>query len=72
MQGRYIFGDWSGKIFMLSRDETAWVRSRLALPGKSEISVNSFGEDEQGELYVLGQLNTGPTKPGMIMKMGFE
>ncbi len=72
MQGRYVFGDWSGKIFILSREELSWVRSRLEPSDKKEYNVNSFGEDEAGELYLLGQLNTGPSKPGVVMKMRFE
>jgi len=50
--GRYLFGDFcSGRIWSLSPTEAgAWVSVELL---KTDLSISSFGEDEEGELYVL-------------------
>jgi glucose/arabinose dehydrogenase len=51
MQGQYIFGDLSGKIWSLT--ETApntFTRTTLATPG---FAISSFGQDSAGELYVV-------------------
>ncbi|PYS03199.1 MAG: hypothetical protein DMG16_07010 [Acidobacteria bacterium] len=47
--GAYVYGDYcSGEIFMLE----AGVQSVLI---HTTLSITSFGEDESGELYVVGQ-----------------
>lgn len=50
--GSYIFGDFrSGTIWSLTeRPGGVWVRRTLL---RTALSIASFGEDEQGELYVL-------------------
>jgi uncharacterized protein (TIGR03437 family) len=46
--GQYLFGDYcSGEIFSLTQGAMALVKS-------SGLQVSSFGEDETGELYVVG------------------
>ncbi|MCY7410798.1 MAG: PQQ-dependent sugar dehydrogenase [Chitinophagales bacterium] len=75
MQGKYIFGDWKGKIFMLlkSAAENKWERRIFTIKNlKGELYINSFGEDENGELYVLGQESLGPKKAGKIFMIQFE
>jgi glucose/arabinose dehydrogenase len=75
MNGKYVFADWTGKFFMLSynQSENQWNRYLLTLKDFSgEFSVNSFGEDEHGELYVLGQSSIGPRKAGKIYQIVFE
>jgi hypothetical protein len=51
LQGTYLFGDFvSGKIWGLRRNGEAWSsRELLASPH----AISSFGEDEQGNLYVV-------------------
>lgn len=74
MKGKYIFGDWTGKFFMLSQHQTTgeWNRYTLTLKDFSgEFYINSFGEDESGELYVLGQSNVGPQKAGKVYRIIF-
>jgi len=74
MNGKYIFADWTGKFFMLSRNQATneWNRYQLALKDLSTVFyVNSFGEDENGELYVLGQSTVGPKKEGRIYQIEF-
>ena len=70
LQGRYVFGDWSqsfgspaGQLFVAtphaSKTETGtWPMDRLAV---LEHFILGFGEDSEGELYVLTTDNTGPT-----------
>ncbi|HWF03195.1 MAG TPA: PQQ-dependent sugar dehydrogenase [Candidatus Angelobacter sp.] len=51
MQGMYIFGDLSGKIWSLTEaPANTFTRSVLATPG---FNISSFGQDAAGELYVV-------------------
>ncbi len=51
MQGVYLFGDWvSGRIWGLRRAGDAWAHSLLLETGRN---VASFGEDAQGELWIV-------------------
>ena len=51
MQGMYIFGDLSGKIWSLTEaPANTFTRSLLATPG---FNISSFGQDDAGELYVM-------------------
>lgn len=50
--GRYIFGDYcSGRIWTLT--ENAPDRWTMALLLSTELSTSSFGEDQDGELYIV-------------------
>jgi len=63
LQGKYLFADWKGKLFYLTKNGTKWTKENLIVsPFKSNdigFDINSFGEDESGELYVLIQKRTG-------------
>jgi glucose/arabinose dehydrogenase len=69
LYGAYVFGDWStsfiranGKLFYLQ--ETApgsWDRYEFRVTEPFERFVLAFGEDENGELYVLSKTTLGPT-----------
>jgi glucose/arabinose dehydrogenase len=69
LQGKYVFGDWStgffipnGKIYYLEEVEpNLWDRFELVPTQPFNRFVTSFGEDEQGELYVCSKTNLGPT-----------
>lgn len=52
LQGIYFYGDWcSGKVWAAWRDETGdWQNMLFA---ETALQITSFGEDEDGELYVL-------------------
>jgi hypothetical protein len=62
MQGKYIFGDWKGAMFYLENGG-AWTLNKMSLDGKKDndlkLNINSFGEDEKGEIYILTQKFTG-------------
>lgn len=50
LQGAYLFGDFcSGRIWGLQREGASWIRELLH---QEDIRIASFGEDEQGEVYV--------------------
>lgn len=52
LYGKYLFGDYcNGNIWQLERNDSAkWVMTKLAATG---LNISSFGEDNQGELYVV-------------------
>lgn len=52
LQGVYLFGDWcSGKTWALYRDEAdMWQMSEFI---NTPYQISGFGEDEQGEIYVI-------------------
>lgn len=66
LQGRYVFGDWSssfeapqGQLFVADPDAPGalWTVQRLA---DLELFLLGFGEDAQGEIYILTTENAGP------------
>lgn len=62
LQGKYIFGDWKGKLFYLEEKNEKWNFNHLSADGNPrdiKLNINSFGEDESGELYILTQKTTG-------------
>jgi glucose/arabinose dehydrogenase len=74
LQGKYIFGDWSGKIFYLEQNGNKWHRKDCRFEdGKVAdigMNVNGFGEDEAGEIYVIAQDETGPaSKTGAVYRL---
>ena len=77
LQGYYIFGDWTGKLFYLKQDKNNnWNRGEIYLDGSSSNEIgaklNSLGEDENGELYILTQHLFGPKSPtGAVYQLGF-
>lgn len=49
--GQYVFGDFgSGRIWSLEETSAGFLRRELAHP---DILISSFGEDENGELFVI-------------------
>jgi glucose/arabinose dehydrogenase len=63
LKGKYIFGDWStdfiradGKLYYLNETTPGvWVRSEFLLKPDCPLKrfILGFGEDEQGEIYML-------------------
>ena len=50
LQGIYFFGDFcSGRIWGLRRNASGWDKQLLQ---DTKLSISTFGEDEQGELYL--------------------
>lgn len=61
--GKYVFGDWKGKLFYLEKSADKWNIVNMVIEGKKDndigSDINSFGEDEKGEIYILTQKFTG-------------
>ncbi len=75
LQGRYVFGDWSksftapeGQVLVATPSfEGLWPLAQLA---QLEHFILGFGEDSEGELYVLTTNSAGPTgETGKIYKL---
>ncbi len=70
LQGRYVFGDLSGrsgspkgKLFIGTEgDDGRWSMDEMAIQGRKELGeyVLAFGEDADGELYVMTSMTEGP------------
>jgi glucose/arabinose dehydrogenase len=64
MDGIYVFGDWcSGRVWGASEVDGDWQKHQI---GQFPISISSFGEDEQGELYLTDMIN------GKIQRLHFR
>jgi glucose/arabinose dehydrogenase len=82
LQGRYVFGDWSasfgqgdGTLFVATeRSGELWEIEEMEVSGGQNGRIGryilSFGQDEEGEIYVLTTQNAGPTgQTGAIHKL---
>jgi glucose/arabinose dehydrogenase len=62
-EGKYIFGDWRGNMFYLEESGGKWTMNDMVIEGKKnndlDYDINSFGEDENGEIYIIAQKLTG-------------
>ncbi|MCS6952318.1 MAG: PQQ-dependent sugar dehydrogenase [Bryobacterales bacterium] len=55
LRGMYIYGDYgSGRIWGLRRENDRWVNRLLLAAGRP---ISTFGEDEDGELYLADYLS---------------
>ena len=75
LAGKYVFGDWSkrfttqeGQVLMATpSEEGLWDLEQLA---QLELYVLGFGEDSEGELYVMTTESNGPTgSTGKVYKI---
>jgi glucose/arabinose dehydrogenase len=67
-QGTYFFADWNGKVFSLVKKNGKWQRE---IVNTGDYTVNSLGEDQKGNLYILAQRETGPhSETGIIYRLG--
>ncbi|MDB6132276.1 MAG: hypothetical protein JWM59_519 [Verrucomicrobiales bacterium] len=85
LQGKYVFGDWSQdftspKGVLLGLEESGggvWSLSQLEVEGGNPINqyIQTFGEGEDGEIYVGTKLTLGPSEQanglpaGSLMKV---
>ena len=63
LYGKYIFGDWRGVLFALTEQpDKSWKREQVKIdfPDFKNLNISSFGEDQDGELYIMVQDNDGP------------
>lgn len=72
--GNYFFADWTGKFWKIeSLTKPAKIPLTL-VAGEAPVkgSVNSFGEDEAGNIYVVMQTSMGPeSSTGTVWKLQF-
>ena len=77
LHGHYLFGDWNGVLWYLKYNDTSkeWYRGPIYTShDNNEIDgkINSFGEDENGAIYIVTQKLFGPKSPtGVIYKIGY-
>jgi glucose/arabinose dehydrogenase len=77
LQGDYIFGDWDRKLFYLKQDKDhRWSRGDIFINGNTSNDagnhINSFGEDEDGEIYVMAQHGASPhSATGFVYRIGY-
>lgn len=82
-RGRYIFGDWSrsfgspnGTLFVASpRKSGPWQMQELQIDGSPDGRLGryviGFGQDDDGELYVLTTRSAGPNgTSGEVLRLG--
>lgn len=71
LYGTYIFADWEGNTWFLQKDKAGkWHENELVIKNKPRFYINSFGVDEQGEIYLATQPNIGAvSKTGTIYKL---
>ena len=74
LNGKYVFGDWSGKLFLLEKNpDDTWSRINPDVNGSGshdiDAKLNSMGEDQDGEIYLLTQKLFGPKSPTGVLYM---
>ncbi len=71
LKGLYIFGDYNGKTFMLIPNGKKWDSAPLELTGRpaENLQILSWGEDEQGELYMLASTSGSSGFKGAVYKL---
>ena len=59
---KYIFGDWTGPMFYLTKNGKTWTRGAIEWSNKpsATLKILGFAEDNQAELYVLTNQDVGP------------
>ncbi len=70
--GKYIYADWSGKLFYLYEEKKGWVSQELKIQNKESYPwkfINSLGEDSRGNLYLLTQEKPSPGSKGYLYKI---
>lgn len=61
LKGKYIFADWTGPMFYLQKVANKWQRGKINLQNIPEnLKITGINEDEQGEIYLLTNPDTGP------------
>lgn len=61
LRSKYFFADWTGPMFYLKQDGSNWNRGDVKLKNLPEnLKITGINEDENGELYLLTNPDTGP------------
>jgi glucose/arabinose dehydrogenase len=75
LHGYYFFGDWTGKVWYLRQEGQSWQRGPVNIrknTNEADGKINSFGEDQEGNIYIVTQKLFGPKSPtGVIYKLSY-
>ncbi|MEO6915920.1 MAG: PQQ-dependent sugar dehydrogenase [Chitinophagaceae bacterium] len=71
LRNKYVFADWTGPVFYLTKSGAAWSRGKITLQNIPEgTRITSFSQDSSGELYIMTNPETGPdNKNGTVYKI---
>lgn len=61
LKSKYVFAEWTGPVFYLQKSGDKWLRGNVKLQNMPEnLKITGINEDENGELYILTNPETGP------------
>ncbi len=71
LTGKYVYGDYNGKMWLLSKAGNKWVNSDLMINNKpgGNMQILSWGQDEAGELYMLINSSGNSRSEGSVYKI---
>lgn len=72
LRGQYVFGDYNGRLFTLEQaSDGSWTRKDLVPRGLPDegFQLYSFGQDREGELYLLGVVARANNQQGKIFRL---
>lgn len=71
LAGKYVYGDYNGKMWLLTKTGGKWVNSDLKVANipDGNMQILSWGQDEAGELYMLVNFSTASGGKGAIYKL---
>jgi len=73
LQNKYVFADFNGSLYYLTpgADNTVWAKTPIGISGKGKwpFIINSYNIDGNGEIYLMGVLNTDKGQQGVVYKV---
>lgn len=71
LQGKYVYGDYNGKMWVLTKTGNKWINSDLNVVNRpnENMQLLSWGEDEAGELYALVNVSASGGGKGAVYKL---
>lgn len=61
LKGKYVFADWKGMVMALEQQGNSWQEQSIRFRNSNELGyINSLGEDQAGNIYILTQTQLGP------------
>ncbi len=71
LQGKYVYGDYNGSMWLLTKTGNKWVNSDLEVANKpnENMQILSWGQDEAGELYMLVSFSSSSGGKSAVYKL---